>query len=123
MIPKLLILLFTTLLLWKCDRSAPDKWKPRSDTARVVATFVMPDKSFRFDAVYRIIRDTIMIDSTLTVQRVKDTGYFVPRDSAFRFAWPGSVTEEHDVDSALAELSRWVKQHPEYFKKDTTLLP
>lgn len=137
---KKLILL---MLIASCgSRHSATKQHP-SDTLYTVRTFVaFPDPTVKFDAVYRVTKDTFEykdLDSlTKTKQWSRDTTYFIPiqktdttkRDSTGKFiqrieytpTLKGSVYEGEDLMAGIKQLAKWIEDHKQYWPKlDTTV--
>jgi hypothetical protein len=74
--------------------------------------------------VYRIIKDTaIYVDTdstTRTRQLVRDTTYYIPvhfkENISYLPTYKESVYAGEDLNKGIALLTKWIKDHPKYFK-------
>lgn len=136
---KIVSAILLASILFSCDNNKSTKPAViKSDTSRILGFYIdFEKKDIKYDVIWMIQRDTLAFkftdndSSTLKKDWVKDTMFYVPKefiDSTGKKSIVGvpvnyqTVSIERNADSAIRILSKWILEHPQFFRPavDTT---
>lgn len=103
---------FAIVLISCNDKKQETKFVPKSDTTKVLAMYVdLSDTSISSGPVFQIVRDIIIVDSSLKVNVSKDSvWWYKPKKDTNWFATkPPYICTDSNVDSCLMKLSETIK--------------